>query len=88
LVPKACPTLLGLKGGREGGTVAATPTVMTAILDALAPLGIADLPMPATPERICARCGSALGANQRTDEALILSSRRAGRGYGRPGTTL
>jgi len=26
--------------------------VMTAILDALAPLGIADLPMPATPERI------------------------------------
>jgi carbon-monoxide dehydrogenase large subunit len=43
---------LGIKGVGEGGTVAATPTVMTAILDALAPLGIADLPMPATPERI------------------------------------
>jgi aerobic carbon-monoxide dehydrogenase large subunit len=43
---------LGAKGVGEGGTVASTPTVMNAILDALAPLGIADLPMPATPERI------------------------------------
>ena len=43
---------LGIKGVGEGGTVAATPTVMNAILDALAPLGVADLPMPATPERI------------------------------------
>ncbi len=43
---------LGAKGVGEGGTVAATPTVMNAILDALAPLGVADLPMPATPERI------------------------------------
>jgi aerobic carbon-monoxide dehydrogenase large subunit len=32
--------------------VAATPTVMNAILDALAPLGVADVPMPTTPERI------------------------------------
>ena len=30
---------LGVKGVGEGGTVAATPTVMNAILDALAPLG-------------------------------------------------
>ncbi len=43
---------LGAKGVGEGGTVASTPTVMNAILDALAPLGITDLPMPATPERI------------------------------------
>jgi carbon-monoxide dehydrogenase large subunit len=43
---------LGAKGVGEGGTVAATPTVMNAILDALAPLGVTDLPMPATPERI------------------------------------
>ena len=43
---------LGIKGVGEGGTVAATPTVMTAILDALAPLGVADIPMPATPERV------------------------------------
>lgn len=43
---------LGAKGVGEGGTVAATPTVMNAILDALAPLGVPDVPMPATPERI------------------------------------
>jgi len=40
---------LGIKGVGEGGTVAATPTVMNAILDALAPLGVHDVPMPATP---------------------------------------
>ena len=43
---------LGAKGVGEGGTVASTPTVMNAILDALATLGVADVPMPATPERI------------------------------------
>jgi len=43
---------LGAKGVGEGGTVASTPTVMNAILDALAPLGVSDVPMPATPERI------------------------------------
>ena len=43
---------LGAKGVGEGGTVAATPTVMNAILDARAPLGVTDVPMPATPERI------------------------------------
>jgi aerobic carbon-monoxide dehydrogenase large subunit len=43
---------LGAKGVGEGGTVASTPTVMNAMLDALAPLRIRDLPMPATPERV------------------------------------
>jgi carbon-monoxide dehydrogenase large subunit len=43
---------LGAKGVGEGGTVASTPTLMNAILDALALLGVTDVPMPATPERI------------------------------------
>jgi len=43
---------VGAKGVGEGGTVASTPTVMNAILDALAPLGVSDVPMPATPDRI------------------------------------
>jgi carbon-monoxide dehydrogenase large subunit len=43
---------LGAKGVGEGGAVAGTPTVMNAILDALAPLGVGDVPMPAIPERI------------------------------------
>jgi len=51
LVPSATNPL-GIKGVGEGGTVASTPTVMNAILDALAPLGVTDVPMPATPERI------------------------------------
>jgi aerobic carbon-monoxide dehydrogenase large subunit len=43
---------LGVKGVGEGGTIASTPTVINAILDALTPLGVTDVPMPATPERI------------------------------------
>ena len=43
---------LGVKGAGEAGTVGALPVVMCAILDALAPLGVKDLEMPATPERV------------------------------------
>ena len=45
---------LGVKGVGEGGTVASTPTVMNAVLDALQSFGVADVPMPATPQRIWA----------------------------------
>jgi carbon-monoxide dehydrogenase large subunit len=43
---------LGVKGAGEAGTVGAPPTVIGAILDALAPLGIDHIDMPATPERV------------------------------------
>jgi carbon-monoxide dehydrogenase large subunit len=43
---------LGAKGAGEAGCVGALPAVMLAILDALAPLGVRDLDMPATPERV------------------------------------
>src|SRR5262245_22253398 len=43
---------LGAKGAGEAGTVGALPVVMNAILDALAPLGVTDLQMPATPVRV------------------------------------
>jgi aerobic carbon-monoxide dehydrogenase large subunit len=43
---------LGAKGVGEGGTIGATPAVINAILDALAPLGVRDVPMPATSERV------------------------------------
>jgi carbon-monoxide dehydrogenase large subunit len=43
---------LGAKGVGELGTVGATPTVINAVLDALRPLGITDIAMPATPERV------------------------------------
>jgi carbon-monoxide dehydrogenase large subunit len=43
---------LGVKGSGQAGAIAAPQTVMAAVLDALAPLGIDDLDMPATPERV------------------------------------
>jgi carbon-monoxide dehydrogenase large subunit len=43
---------LGVKGAGEGGTVGAPGAVIHAILDALAPLGVTELDMPATPERV------------------------------------
>lgn len=43
---------LGAKGVGELGTVGATPTVINALLDALRPLGVRDIAMPATPARV------------------------------------
>jgi carbon-monoxide dehydrogenase large subunit len=42
----------GSKGVGETGTIASTPAVMNAIVDALAHLGVTDVGMPATPERV------------------------------------
>lgn len=43
---------MGLKGAGEAGTVGALPAVMNAVCDALRPLGIRHIDMPATPERV------------------------------------
>jgi len=43
---------LGIKAGGEGGTTAAPAVVISAILDALRPLGVRDITMPATPYRV------------------------------------
>jgi carbon-monoxide dehydrogenase large subunit len=43
---------LGAKGVGELGTVGATPTVVNAIVDALRPLGVDDIAMPATSESV------------------------------------
>jgi aerobic carbon-monoxide dehydrogenase large subunit len=43
---------LGVKGVGEAGTIAATPAVASAVLDALAPLGVKQLDMPFTPLRV------------------------------------
>jgi len=40
---------LGVKGCGEAGAIGSPPAVINAILDALAPLGVRDVPMPATP---------------------------------------
>jgi carbon-monoxide dehydrogenase large subunit len=43
---------LGLKGAGEAGAIGAPPALVNAIVDALAPLGIEHIDMPATPERL------------------------------------
>jgi carbon-monoxide dehydrogenase large subunit len=43
---------MGVKGVGEAGTIAAAPAVINAIVDALAPLGVTDIDMPASPERV------------------------------------
>ena len=43
---------LGIKAGGEGGTTAAPAVIVSAILDALAQLGVRDIAMPATPYKV------------------------------------
>ena len=43
---------LGVKGIGEAGTIAATPAVAAAVLDAIRPLGVTELDMPMTPMRV------------------------------------
>lgn len=50
VLTKANP--FGIKGAGEAGTVGGLPACMNAIQDALAPLGIVDFDMPATPQRL------------------------------------
>jgi carbon-monoxide dehydrogenase large subunit len=43
---------LGVKGVGEAGTIASTPAIVNAIVDALKPWGVDDLEMPCTPQRV------------------------------------
>jgi carbon-monoxide dehydrogenase large subunit len=53
---------IGAKGAGEAGTVGALPVVICAVVDALAPLGVRDLDMPATGERVWRAIRDARGA--------------------------
>jgi carbon-monoxide dehydrogenase large subunit len=41
-----------VKGIGESGTIGAPPTVINAVIDALTPLGVSAIDMPATPLRV------------------------------------
>jgi aerobic carbon-monoxide dehydrogenase large subunit len=43
---------LGTKGIGEAGTIASSAAVINAVVDALAPFGVKDVSMPATPEKV------------------------------------
>ncbi len=53
---------LGVKGVGEAGTIASTPAVVNAIVDALRPFGIRDVTMPCSPERVWRAIESAAGS--------------------------
>ncbi|MDQ3811280.1 MAG: molybdopterin-dependent oxidoreductase, partial [Chloroflexota bacterium] len=53
---------LGVKGIGEAGTIASTAAVINAVVDALAPLGIRHVDMPATPDRLWKEIQAAQGA--------------------------
>lgn len=52
---------LGIKGAGEAGCVGALPCVQSALINALQPWGIADIPMPASPDRLWKLISKALG---------------------------
>ena len=63
---------LGIKGIGEAGTIAAPPTVVNAVLDALRELGVDHLDMPLTPARIWQAAKQA--ANGTSKSRLAVSS--------------
>ena len=65
----AVPTALnplGAKGAGEAGTVGAIPAVINAVIDALAPLGVTGIEMPATSEKVWAAIQAANAGKART----------------------
>ncbi len=48
-----CPhNPLGVKGAGEAGAIGSTPAVVSAVVDALSHLGVTDIQMPLTPQRV------------------------------------
>ena len=43
---------IGVKGVGETGAIGVPPAVINAVLDALAPMGVTHIEMPATPEKV------------------------------------
>jgi carbon-monoxide dehydrogenase large subunit len=54
-----------VKGAGEAGTIASTPAVANAVLDALSPFGIAHLDLPLTPQKIWKAVQAARPAGRR-----------------------
>jgi carbon-monoxide dehydrogenase large subunit len=53
---------LGVKGVGETGTIASTPAVVNAVIDAVRHLGVTDIRMPCSPERVWRAIKDARGA--------------------------
>ncbi len=60
-VSPATTNPLGVKGVGEAGTIASTPAVVNAVVDALRPYGVDDVEMPCTPMRVWTAIQSSAG---------------------------
>jgi aerobic carbon-monoxide dehydrogenase large subunit len=78
---------MGVKGVGEAGTIGATPALMNAVLDALAPLGIRNMDMPVKRERVWKLMQEAKGrANSGRAAARVQQNASATQGGGRNDT--
>jgi carbon-monoxide dehydrogenase large subunit len=68
---------LGAKGAGEAGTIAAPPTIVNAVLDALAPLGVTTIDMPLRPEKVwrLMQQGSSESGKENADQATQATSK-------------
>ncbi len=71
---------LGVKGVGEAGAIASTPAVVNSIIDAVRHLGVPDIEMPCSPQRVWRAVASARGAVKSTSEHASESA--AGGGLG------
>jgi carbon-monoxide dehydrogenase large subunit len=67
---------LGAKGCGEAGSIAAPAAIVSAVLDALSPLGVAHLDMPLTPERVWRAMNTARGRADRKKRHQTASSKQ------------
>jgi aerobic carbon-monoxide dehydrogenase large subunit len=58
---------LGVKGVGEAGTIASTPAVINAVVDALRPMGVNDVRMPASPRNVWEAIQAARAGNGRPE---------------------
>ena len=62
---------LGTKGVGEAGTIASTPAVVNAVLDAVRQFGVEDITMPCTPERVWKAIHTARAGGGETQAAAM-----------------
>jgi aerobic carbon-monoxide dehydrogenase large subunit len=71
---------LGVKGVGEAGTIASSPTIVNAVIDALRPLGVDYIDMPLTPMRVWQAIEAAQGSGSgpRPSEQGVDAGERGG----------
>jgi aerobic carbon-monoxide dehydrogenase large subunit len=75
---------MGVKGVGEAGTIGSAPAVMNAIVDALAPFGVRDIDMPASPQRVWAAMQGRPAHEEPGGGETVMRPTGSGGGEGKP----